>query len=187
MNNISPQICQSASAPCLRQVSEQSGIQPLRRTILRMIGLLHALNEFHSRGRLHLSVTPDSVIIEPCGPNESVRLTAPSASSHPCFTAPEIRANPNVLARPTADLYSAAAVFHYCLTGRELSPFESIRPTPPDVTSCAALTDFPLSVRSMTNAILRCGLNPLPERRYPNVQSMISDFQLLANLIDRLQ
>lgn len=184
MKNCIPQPDPSASALNLEQISEQSGTQPLRRTALRTIGILKILDRFHSQGRLHLSVAPDSIIIESCGPDETVSLAAPRTSRNPGFSAPEIRSASRSFAGPAADLYSTAAVFHYSITGRPLTPFESIRPFPPDVTGCAALTGFAPPIRYLANEILRRGLSALPEKRYPNAGAMIADLELLIRLID---
>ena len=171
----------------------------LRKLTVRMIMLLDALDDFHGEGYLHLDIAPDNILLIGSGIRErvmlidynsvheadAVRLETPDAFSVKAgYTAPEIRAGNLAQIREASDLYSVVAVFFRCLSGSALTPFQMIRPVPPDVSSCPALVGKPETVCTMVRQILRRGLQNLSVRRYATISELSQAFQELLDRID---
>lgn len=181
-----------------RSLEQEAGGEAaeLRPLALRMLGLLDAVESFHGCGFLHLDIAPDNILLVGRGEKERVMLidynsvyeqgamgTGPDYYSVKSgYSAPEIRLRqkPSV----ASDLYSVAAVFFRCLTGEALTPFQSSRPAPPEVSGCACLRDMPETVASMVRHILCCGLRTLPRNRYQTTAWMRGDMQELLDRID---
>ena len=171
---------------------------PLRTLAVWMLGLLDALEGFHREGYLHLDIAPDNILLTGSGRRERVLLIdynsalpidpalrgkSAALSVKQGYTAPEVRmARLNAIG-PAADLYSVTAVFFRCLTGAPLTPAQLIRPVPPDVSGCPALTDAPETVRALVRDILCRGLASLPRRRFGSVQELR---ELFCELLDRI-
>ena len=171
----------------------------LRRLTVRLLKLLDALDAFHGAGYLHLDVAPDNILLIGADIRERVLLIdynsvhdRRAVSEEPTeafsvkagYTAPELRTGHTAAISEAADLYSVTAVFYRCLAGSALTPFQMIRPTPPDVSGCAALQDVPDTVCAMVRQILLWGLQTLPERRYRSVSEMRQAVQELLDRID---
>ena len=168
----------------------------LRRLTERMLKLLDALEDFHREGYLHLDIAPDNILLIGRGARERVMLidynsvhpvgrTPEEAafSMKPGYTAPEIRCGRYAQVCEATDLYSVTAVFFRCLNGAPLTPFQMIRPVPPDVSRCPALRESPESVKAMAQQILFSGLQSLPERRCASASEMRA---LLEELLERI-
>jgi len=176
--------------------AETSGPETnLRRLTVRMLSLLDALEAFHKSGFLHLDIAPDNILLIGRSDRERVilidynsvyNLNAPSAPAYHSvksgYSAQELRTG----GMPSAatDLYSVAAVFYRCLSGKALTPFQMSRPGPPDVSTCPCLEGLPDTVTVMVRQILRRGLQALSKRRYMSVAAMREAFQELLDRID---
>ncbi|MBR1692268.1 MAG: hypothetical protein IJ711_05780, partial [Lachnospiraceae bacterium] len=105
--------------------------------IRRMQGVLRILDAFHASGYLHLDISPDNLLLIGDGKKERVTLIDYNSvhafqevrSGRPFYscakegyTAPEIRLGKRADIGPATDLYSLAAVFYRCLTGKKLMP-----------------------------------------------------------------
>lgn len=171
----------------------------VRLLVLRMMGLLDALEAFHESGLLHLDISPDNILLTGRGKAEQVMLidynSAYDASADATeqdiffsiksgYTAPEVRSFKRGSICAASDLYSVTAVFYRFLTGAALTAFQTIRPTPPDISDCPSLCDLPDSVRSWIQQILCNGLHTLPRRRYQSTAEMRAAFQELLDRID---
>lgn len=171
----------------------------IRRLTVRMLMLLDALEDFHEEGYLHLDIAPDNILLIDHGSHESVVLIdynsvheigalaqapAETFSVKAGYTAPEIRAGNLAQIKEASDLYSVVAVFYHCLAGSALTPFQMIRPVPPDVSSCAALRGKPATVLAMVRQILYRGLQSMPGRRYAAIPELKQAFQELLDRID---
>lgn len=165
----------------------------------RMMGLLDALEAFHESGLLHLDISPDNILLTGRGKAEQVMLIDYNSAYDPQaeaseagvsfsvksgYTAPEVRSCKRAAICAASDLYSVTAVFYRFLTGAALTPFQMIRPEPPDISDCPSLRDLPDSVRSWIQQILRSGLHTLPRRRYQSTTEMRTAFQELLDRID---
>lgn len=177
---------------------QRSGNLPLRRLAVRMAHLLEALACFHQSGYLHLDIAPDNIVLLGSGNRERVMLidynnvyTIAFLNEEPGFfsvkagyTAPEVRSGNLYSISQASDLYSVAAVFFQCLTGSALTPYQTSRPAPPDVSGAPCLVDQPDTVQSMVRQILTRGLAALPRRRYQTTTEMLQDFEELIDRID---
>ena len=171
----------------------------LHAAVRRMLGLLDALEIFHTRGMLHLDISPDNILLVGKGEKERTLLIDYN-SSHTMdeiaarrgmifsvkegYTSPEVRTGQDRAISFSSDLYSAAAVFHACLTGRAPSGTELTRKTPPDGGGSPLLSGAPSTVREQTARILKRGLCALPSRRYRSVAEMRNDLQELLRRAD---
>lgn len=171
----------------------------IRRLTIRMLMLLDALEDFHEEGYLHLDIAPDNILLIGYGRRESVILIdynsvheisalaqapAETFSVKAGYTAPEIRTGNFAQIKEASDLYSVVAIFYRCLAGSALTPFQMVRPVPPDVSSCAALQDRPATVHAMVRQILYRGLQSMPSRRYAAISELKQAFQELLDRID---
>ena len=174
------------------------GKMQLKQLAGRMLGLLDALEAFHESGFLHLDIAPDNILLIGKDAGERVMLIDYNSvydmnggeadaevyySVKQGYTAPEVRTGKAYSIGPASDLYSVCAVFYCCLTGAPLTPFQMIRPNPPDVSDCALLRGMPDTVCSMVQQILRRGLQTLPQKRYGSTAEMREAIQ---ELIDRI-
>lgn len=141
--------------------------------------LLGALEHAHSRGIMVRRILPSSLIISPSGRgtltdlrHSSYTLEQIPAAEHQrgrAFMAPEVRDGAE--GDPASDVYSAAAVLYFALTGREpaerpadlVLPTE-VRPTAPTV----------------FDRLLRRALQEDPEARYMTAWEMYEDFASVA-------
>lgn len=171
----------------------------LRRHAERMLGVLDALEAFHDSGCLHLDVSPDNILVIRRGATERILLIdynsvfsleecrsgdMPYTSVKEGFTAPEITTGNYARIGYAADLYSVAAVFFACLTGRSLRGIvEKRKCGVPAVMDSECLADAPDTVRSMVAEIMLKGLCVLPQSRYQEISQMKED---LLELIDRI-
>ena len=165
--------------------------QSLYMLILRIIGILDALQVFHDEGFMHLDIAPDNILILGKGLNERYMIIdynsfSPVKSdnggcfaaltSRASYTAPEIRTGNIQAAGIPSDLYSITAVFFRCLTGQALTPSQLIRRNPPDVSGCPMLSGFSDQIRKSIQKILARGLAVFPQKRYQNAAEMQKDF-----------
>lgn len=169
----------------------------LRLLAQRMIGILDALESFHDSGFLHLDISPDNILLIGKGSRERVILIdynsvfevncdRPSAyySIKAGYSPPELRSGTVSRLCPASDLYSVAAVFFRALNGAPLTPFQMIRPTPPNISESRYLENMPETVLDMVRQILYRGLQNLPEKRYTSVSQMREAFEELLDRID---
>lgn len=170
--------------------------QDLRRTACRMIGLLNALEAFHKSGYLHLDISPDNIMLVGQELQEQIFLidynsARPIASRDnrylSCkagYTAPEVTTGNLATIGFASDLYSVAAVFYRCLTGRALTLADTLRTGAPDGQDSALLKDVPQTVSSLVRSILKKGLHTLAGKRYQSIGQMRQVFQELVERID---
>lgn len=172
--------------------------ESLRRATTWALRLLDSLEIFHEQGCLHLDVSLDNLLLIGRGEQERVMLIDYNSvhtreeilgDGAVCFSAKEGFASPEVqtgmrraISFP-ADLFSAAAVFYACLTGKPPTMLQLNRKTPPDAQDSPLLIDAPATVRSQARRILRRGLCVLADRRYQSCAAMRED---LLELIRRL-
>lgn len=170
----------------------------LKKLVNRMIGILDALQAFHENNLLHLDIAPDNIMLIGKGMRERVMLIDFNSthsiesirnensyfSMKSGYTAHEIRSGKSHSIGFHSDLYSVTAVFYRCLSGEALTPFQMIRPTPPDVSKSPFLKDAPETVRSMVKQILLYGLSSVPKKRYASVSEMREVFEELNDRID---
>lgn len=170
----------------------------LRPLVERMIKLLDALEGFHDCGLLHLDIAPDNIMLLDKGQRERVMLidynscqdmreavnAASAVSIKPGYTAPEIRSGRKQDIGPWSDLYSIAAVFFHGIAGEALTPFQMMRPLPPDISKFPCMADTPETVVSWVQAILRKGLCVLRGNRYQSIEAMREDLRELLDRID---
>ena len=167
--------------------------------IRRMLGALDVLEGFHSLGFLHLDISPDNILLIGEGRRERITLIDYNSvhtleeirlsrsvyySAKEGYTAPEIRSGKTGEIGQASDLYAMTAVFYRCLTGKNLTPMQMLRSTPPDISQAPCLTDMPETVRSMVQKILKKGLASLPRRRYQSAEEMRLDLEELQDRVE---
>ena len=168
----------------------------LRYTAQRMIGLLDALEAFHKSGYLHLDISPDNIMLVGQEDQERIFLidynSAREAGSRDSsylsckagYSAPEVSTGNLDAMGFASDLYSVAAVFFRCITGRSLTLAEMLQPKAPDCQDSPLLKDMPQTVSAMVGSILKKGLHTLSRRRYQSIGQMRQAFQELLDRID---
>ena len=163
-----------------------------------MLGILDALEAFHSAGCLHMDISPDNILIVRQAKRDQLFLIdynsvhsmeewqdgAPLIFSvKEGYTAPEIRTGATWQLGFAADLYAVTAVFFTLLTGRRLAVADQIAGKPLSFQESALLRDAPEPVTAMVGRILARGLQTLPVRRYRSIAQMRRD---LEELLDRI-
>lgn len=181
-----------------KQLAQQE-TSGLRAQAVRLLGLLDALEAFHSLGFVHLDISPDNILLIGQGESERVSLIdynsvhslaelqsgqVPDASAKEGYTAPEVRTGRLTTVGRAADLFSVSAVFYCCLMGAPPSFVQLTRPQSPDAAQSPYLQGAPETVRSMIRQILRRGLSVPPERRYQDIGAMRLDVRELIDRID---
>ncbi len=171
----------------------------LRRTALRMIGVLEALEIFHEFGYLHLDISPDNILlldegqrerVELIDYNSVVRLADIAQGGHiyvsmkAGYASPEMRRHAYGEVGPWTDLYAVAAVFFRCLTGDILSRMQAGDMLPADISGSPLLRGVPETVKSMASQIIVKGLRAVKHARYQSTAEMLADFQELVDRID---
>lgn len=174
---------------------------PIRLQIRRMLGVLDALEAFHSSGYLHLDISPDNILLIGEGEGERVALIDFNSvhsieelengvplyySTKPGYTPPEMRSGSIQTIGRATDLYSVLAVFYRCLMGKPISIMQMIRPTPPDASVSPLLRDAPETARSLVRQIFQRGLHTLPEKRYQSANELRAAIKELLNRLDGL-
>lgn len=164
----------------------------------RLIGVLRALEEFHSLGYYHLDVSPDNILLIGKDDEERVVLIDYNSvlsedelagdceifySLKKGYTAPELRSGMRSKISASTDLYSVAAVFFRTVCGRALTEFEMLRRLPPDVSESVCIKNEPETVKNLVRKLLVKGLSPLPEKRYSSAFEMRKDFEELKDRI----
>ncbi len=180
-------------------LEREEAARDIRQCVLRVMAILDALEVFHEKGILHLDVAPDNILLLGGRGQERAMLVdydsllsldvcregnAAVFSVKQGYTAPEVRSGRLRSIGFPADLYSVTAVFYRLLTGEALTPFQRIRPVPPDVSGCPCLREAPETVKAFVWEILLRGLQTLPARRYPDTASMRRDLEELLRRID---
>lgn len=153
--------------------------------------ILDALEPFHENGLLHLDISPDNILmlpgramlidynsVWPENPGEQEEFLF---SEKEGYTAPEVRLKEIREIGPAADLYGVCAVFFTMLTGRRLTPEESMgkgleRAFPKDLD---IFRGQPETAAWQTVRIIKKGLHLLPRKRYGSVNSLREDIQEL--------
>ena len=171
----------------------------LRDVARRMTSLLHTLSAFHSRGLLHLDISPENVILVGPPGHQRVLLidynSAHTASelasagdvyigTKPGYTAPEAASGRLGDVGPWTDLFCVACIFHALLTGAPPTPVQLSLRRPPDAAGSPLLAGMPATVREQAARILRRGLCAVTRRRYQTCRAMIDDFDELVRRLD---
>jgi serine/threonine protein kinase len=153
----------------MSSVRERRGRLPIIDALPMMIQVLDALAACHDQGVIHRDVSPKNVVVHPSGKAVLIdfglgageelradsRLTTQPLGT-PGYRAPELDHDP-LQAKPTVDVYSAAAVTVFMLTGR-----------PPQVGVPPQLSEVPLLVADG----LRRALEPNPSRRLTSAREL---------------
>ena len=179
--------------------SQIGGDRPLLGHVRRMKAVLDVLEAFHSSGYLHLDISPDNILLIGEGRRERVTLidynsvhtleeirsgTAVYYSAKEGYTAPEVRKGQVKQIGFPADLYGAAAVFWFSMTGKRLSPLQTLRAGAPDLSGISCLSGMPDTVAGMVRHILGKGLASVPARRYQTAAEMGRDLEELEDRIE---
>ena len=161
--------------------------------------LLESLDTFHSKGLLHLDISPDNILLIGEGDRQRVMLIDYNSvhtreemlrgdsiyfSMKEGFTAPEVQAGMFSSITASTDLYAVTAVFYTCLMGRPATSVQLNRKKPPDARDSILLQDVPPTVMAQVQKMLHHGLCVLPDRRYDSCQAMLQDVTELINRID---
>lgn len=174
---------------------EGAALHSLRQIADLMLGVLDALEAFHSCGYLHLDISPDNIMLMGEKRTRQVFLIDYNSarpidtqehffsSCKPGYSAPEVENHFSSIGIP-ADLYSVAAVFFRAVMGRELMLTESIRSGLGDISQSKWMRDVPQTVSEMVARILRKGLHTLPQKRYQSIGQMQQAFLELLDRID---
>ncbi len=172
---------------------------PLSRHIRRMLGALDALALFHEAGFLHLDISPDNILLIGDGRKERVTLIDYNSvhtqreiqrggpiyySEKEGYTAPEVRARAVRKIGVGSDLYSLAAVFYRCVSGRKLTILETSRASVPDCSNAPCVSMLPETVKNMLRCILRRGLSSGSAHRYKSTEEFRRDLEELQDRID---
>ena len=150
------------------------GPRPIPLAMSLMRDLLSALEHAHARGIIMRRIIPDALMIDISGrgvvtdlryANWCVSYVPPDAAEGAPFMAPEIRAGAG--GEPAADVYTAAAILYYALTGQEpaldpaaIVPPSRLRPTVP----------------AAAERVLLRALRPAADARYLTATEMLEDF-----------
>ena len=171
---------------------------PIAIHIRRMIGVLDALESFHASGYLHLDISPDNILLIGDGKRERVNLidfntvhtlhelhsgAALYYSEKEGYSAPELRAGAMGRLGAWSDLYSVAAVFFRCVSGRSLTVLDTSQAGVPDISDVPVLQELPGTAVSMLRHILRRGLSTTIGRRYQNIPAMRKDLEELQDRV----
>lgn len=168
---------------------------PVREAAVIMRQMLRALECFHSRGLLHLDISPDNILLLP----EQVLLIDFNsvwdtrdddgdsfAFSHkPGYSPPEVLLENAQEICPATDLYACCAVFFHMLAGRRLREEElagNLRKSLPAALPC--FHDIPQTAAAKAATLLLRGLHPLPRRRYPSISALQADLEELIRRLD---
>lgn len=180
----------------LEEMLEQKGgnlsLKEAARILLR---ILDALEIFHENGLLHLDVSPDNILMLP---GQAMLIDYNSVwpldgkreewvfSEKAGYTAPEVRCRRTSEIGPSADLYSACAVFFRMITGRRMSEEEEL--------GKELQKAFPRNLRIFQDEpdpavwqavhIARRGLHLLARKRYQRACQMKEDGEELIRRIE---
>ena len=141
--------------------------------------LLGALEHAHTRGIMVRRMVPASMLVSPGGRGTLTdlrycsyvldQIPATEVVAGQAFMAPEVReGHPG---DPTGDVFAAAAIIYFALTGVEppLNPAELVRPS----------AIRPATPRMVERILLRA-LHPEPARRYLTAAEMLEEFTSVA-------
>lgn len=166
--------------------------------VLWMLGILSALEAFHSAGCLHMDISPDNILILRRARRDQLFFIVcnsvlsidewqsglpPLISLREGYTAPEVRTGAAGQIGFSSDLYAVTAVFFTLLTGRRLSIADQIAGRPAAFPGSALLAEAPGPVAAMAGRILTRGLQTLPARRYQSIAQMRRDLEALLDSI----
>lgn len=140
------------------------------------LAILRALEAYHKRGRAHLELDPDCVLLE----EEGVRLCW-KVGGYPrklWYQAPEVQMRQYQSLGYRADLYSVTAILFHLLLGRPLREREilgsGLRELP------GLLPGMGRRASGLASQILRRGMHTLPQRRYQSAGELRRDLEALA-------
>lgn len=161
----------------------QRGPRPIPAVHALARDLLGALEHAHTRGIILRRMVPASMLVSPGGRGTLTDLRycsfvlpaipAGEAVSGRAYMAPEVRAGQT--GDPTTDVYTAAAIVYFAITGVEPpeDPAQLVKPT----------TLRPATPRMVERILLRA-LDPDPSRRYMTAAEMLEEFTSVAGSFD---
>lgn len=173
-------------------------------TALCLHNLLSALQPFHVHHLLHLDVSPDNIFVLAPDASGDVstdvilldfnsvysldRRDQPEGDYYlgkPGYLSPEVALHKENALGPWTDLYSVAAVFYEMLTGEALPPDRELLDTAHLISPYQGLLLHEKECSAaLVNAILRKGLEILPENRYRDVSEMQKDVKQLLDVLN---
>lgn len=182
--------------------NEKKWPEDLRDVCQIVLRILEALEPIHSRGRVHLDVSPDNIFFSKMAVNDNrvARMIDFNSvfdlndaekdqnrfSYKEGYSAPELSGMTGVGAKKisySTDLYSVAAVMFRILKGAPTSSFSMHHAecweVDEDNPYCRSV---PESAIDMCNKILRKGLSPMQKRRYQTIAEMRCDIKDLYEL-----
>ncbi len=187
------------SGGCSMEEAMARGLpRSLSDAVLWTLGILDALEAFHSAGCLHMDISPDNILIVHQAQRDQLLLIDYNSvhsmeswqnglplliSVKEGYTAPEVRTGAAGQIGFSSDLYAVTAVLFTLLTGRRLSIADQVAGRPAAFLDSPLLSDAPEPVTAMVGRILTRGLQTLPARRYQSIAQMRCD---LEELLDRI-
>lgn len=145
--------------------------------------LLGALEHAHTRGVIVRRMVPASMLVSPGGRGTLTDLRhcsyvlphipADEQVSGMAFMAPEVREG--APGEPTSDVFAAAAILYFALTGVE---------PPEDPTRLVLPSKVRPATPSMVERILVRALHPDPARRFLTAAEMLEEFTSVAGSVD---
>lgn len=184
----------------LKEELNRASAQTLRQAVERMLGILDALEVFHSSGYLHLDVSPENIMLVGKEKQEKIflidynsarpiKVSQTAGSWHiSCkdgYSAPELVSRKRSALGCETDIFSVAAVFYRCIMGGTPRAAE-LRNLPAVFGEKPVLKDCPQPVLSLVREILLTGLCTLPWHRYSGVDQMRKAFRELLDRIDNV-
>lgn len=179
----------------LLRLLEARGRLPLREAAETLLRLLRALEGFHSRGLLHLDISPDNVLLLPeqallIDFNSVWDTNSPDAgdfvfSCKQGYSAPEVLLQNAADIGPATDLYACCAVFFHMLSGRRLTDEELSGGLRRAVAELFREPEgVPQTAASKAAELLLRGLHTLPRKRYQDIAALREDARELLLRID---
>lgn len=150
--------------------------------------ILYALDHLHRKGRLHLALCPENILLFP----DHVLLIHQRDEGKKnrmvlAYTAPEVRLKNLSEIGPKADIYSACAIFFHLIMRRRMAEEEIIgmgfyqRFSP----NSEVFSKISEEQMQKTLHILFKGLHTLPRKRYSCVEELLREVEELCEISKR--